>query len=163
MIVGLVVIGLLMLTITTYTVDGESMSPTFSVNDWVLVSMVPTSISSPARGDMLVFYSPINANEKLLKRIIGLPHETIVLQDGQLYIDGERLIEQYTTIGCADVDCDNRIWQLAENEYFLMGDNRDISIDSRSFGAISREHIVGKVIYTLPTFPSDKKHKNGLQ
>lgn len=158
---GLLVVALFSLNITTYTVTGASMLPTLAVKDWVLVSALRTRFNALARGDMLVFQSPINPNEKMLKRVIGLPYETVVFQNGELYIDGEQLIEPYMTIACTDINCDNRIWQLAENEYFLMGDNRELSIDSRSFGAISRENIVGKVIFPLSTFSSDNRDKNG--
>lgn len=135
----------LLFSITTFVVSGASMQPLLASGDVLIVNKVILKLTNPERGDLLVFKSPINPQQQLVKRVIGLPSETVVMTDGLIFIDGLSLDETYNTIHCNPASCPNGIWQLDDNEYFLMGDNRNISADSRGFGAVTRDFLVGKV------------------
>lgn len=140
-----------------YVVHGNSMQPTLAATDSVMVSRNVTDIQ---RGDVLIFQSPYNTHEKLIKRVIALPHDTLLIRDNTVYVNGTRLDEPYTNeTTCQTAICETRLWQLGADEYFMMGDNRQSSHDSRHFGAISGELILGKA--TLRYYPLTKiKHLN---
>ena len=85
----------------------------------------------------------------LIKRVVGIPGEVVELRDQQVYIDGEQLDEPYTLEPCriSNRRCSDDLWELGEDEYFVMGDNRNNSKDSRVFNAVPLEKIVGQVIF----------------
>lgn len=130
-------------------VDGESMLPTLQHQDQLLVDKISYRFNDPERFDIIVFPYPGNTELRYIKRIIGLPGETVQIgQDGTIYINGEALTESYGSeiirqdmIGLAAEPI-----TLGEDEYFVMGDNRNYSRDSRmaDVGNIHREDIIGK-------------------
>ena len=131
------------------SVHGNSMYPTLKDGDQLIVEKVTKHFSSPKRFDIIVFPFQYQSNTYYIKRIIGLPGETVqIMEDGSIYINGEKLEESYgrevikpETIGRA---ADPIV--LEEDEYFVMGDNRNNSSDSRTdmVGNIKREDIIGK-------------------
>lgn len=130
-------------------VEGRSMQPTFETGDRLIVSRVNYMLSQPQRGDIVVFNS-INPNEPqlmLIKRVIGLPNEIIEFSGGVLYINGNEMTEPYIAEACRAFSCGDAAWQLHEDEYFVMGDNRNNSQDSRRFGAITIHDIVGEALF----------------
>lgn len=149
----LVVLGLTWLLITYVIqrteVDGSSMEPTLSSGDNLFVDKISYRFHDPERFDIIVFPFRYKQNTYYIKRIIGMPGETVQIDtDGSIYIDGEKLYESYgkevirpEMIGRAV----NPI-VLGENEYFVMGDNRNNSSDSRTeaVGNISRSDIIGR-------------------
>ncbi len=153
---GLYLLGVLALTwfIITFigirtVVDGSSMEPTLSNNDNLIVDKLSYRFSDPQRFDIIVFPFHYEKNTHYIKRIIGLPGETVQIDDeGNIYINGEILQESYgreiirtDTIGLARDPI-----VLGEDEYFVLGDNRNNSSDSRTtmVGNIPRKEIVGK-------------------
>lgn len=124
-----------------YVVDGASMQPNFHTSERLIVDRVSLLFGAPARGDVVVLDSP-RADELLLKRVIGLPGETVTLQDGRVYIDGELLEEDYVAEFCTYSSC-NGVWRLGPDQYFVLGDNRTHSLDSHSFGPVARDAIIG--------------------
>jgi signal peptidase I len=127
-------------------VEGISMHPTFETGDRLVVSRLGYMLGAPQRGDIVVFNS-INPNEPttmLIKRLVGLPGDTIEWRDNQLFINGSLVNEPYIPETCR---CRDEIVTLAPNEYFVMGDNRQHSNDSRAFGAIMIGDIVGQAIF----------------
>ncbi len=139
------------LAIPRSLVDGHSMDPTFRGADRLVVSRLHYLLGEPQRGDIVVFNS-VNERESaqgvmLIKRVVGLPGETLEFRDQQVYIDGELLDEPYIKEPCQMSRCRDAIWELAENEFFVMGDNRNNSNDSRRFDAVPIQHIVGQVIF----------------
>ena len=135
------------------TVSGTSMEPTLHNGDFLLVSKIPTYFKNYKRGDILIIDSP-DLNEFYVKRLIGLPGETIEIQDGKVFIDGKWMKEFYTdqeTVSYA-----NAKWTLGNNEYFVLGDNRGTgaSNDSRLFGPVLAEHI--KAVSRLRIWPITK-------
>jgi len=129
-------------------VDGKSMQPTFEDADRLVVSRVHYLIGSPERGDIIVFNSveAYDAELMLIKRVIGLPGEHIEIRDHQVYVNGVLLDEPYIKEPCTAL-CSNNEWVLGKDEYFVMGDNRNNSRDSRRFGPVPITHIVGRVVF----------------
>ncbi|MGD0806542.1 MAG: signal peptidase I [Anaerolineales bacterium] len=149
-----VLAGLFYLVISLATarvvVDGPSMRPTLISGEWIVVNRLTYKLGSPQRGDVIVFLPPTNAQtDDLIKRVIGLPGETVEIRDGSVWINGKVLEESYATGTTAP---DNR-WQLGAGQLFVMGDNRQLSLDSRSFGPIPLREVVGRawIIYWPPS------------
>ena len=139
------------LAIPRSLVDGHSMEPTFYGQDRLVVSRVHYLLAEPQRTDIVVFNSLVPSEAEngvmLIKRVIGLPGETVELRDQQVYIDGDALAEPYIVEPCRISRCSDRAWELGEGEYFVMGDNRNNSRDSRRFNAVPLYKIVGQVVF----------------
>ena len=137
------------LAIPRSLVDGHSMEPTFYGDDRLVVSRVHYLLGAPNRGDILVFNSLVPSEAErgimLIKRVVGLPGETVELRDARIHINGEPLSELYIKEPC-ERRCLDKTWVLTEDEYFMMGDNRNNSRDSRVFGAVPLSKIVGQVV-----------------
>ena len=111
---------------------GDSMSPKLSNGDVVLVNRFAYNVTSPKRGDIIVFKPKGNENSHYyIKRIIGLPGETVEIIEGSVYINGEKLKEDYTATEINDVGIVSEKISLGGDEYFVLGDDRDKSEDSR--------------------------------
>lgn len=126
-----------------YRVQGQSMAPTLRQGDYVLVRACEQIGRAPRRGDIVVVAL---GEGRHVKRIVGLPDERVVFTEGALLIDGQRLTEPYLRglppyLGLTDTDI-----SLAPDEYFVMGDNRLRSTDSRHGGPVARSSIVGRAI-----------------
>ncbi|MBZ0295466.1 MAG: signal peptidase I, partial [Anaerolineae bacterium] len=126
-----------------FYVDGPSMEPTFFTGQRVIVSRVNFLLAEPERGEIVVFESPDRPGVEppLIKRLIGMPGETVEILDRQVYINGQLLNEPYINEPCTAGSCPDDQWVLGANQYFVMGDNRNRSRDSRRFGPITREHL----------------------
>ncbi len=153
-------IGLRMFVIQTFYIPSGSMLPTLQIGDRIIVDKVSYHLHSIQRGDIVVFKRPPLEPQDftdLVKRVVGLPGETISTSGGQVYIDGRLLSEpwlpkgpqSYTTAIPGDphpqFDMPGPV-KIPPGEYFVMGDNRTDSQDSRWFGPIPRSLIVGKVV-----------------
>ena len=111
---------------------GDSMSPKLNNGDVVLVNRFAYNVTSPKRGDIIVFKPKGNENSHYyIKRIIGLPGETVEIIEGSVYINGEKLKEDYTATEINDVGIVSEKITLGGDEYFVLGDDRDKSEDSR--------------------------------
>lgn len=133
-------------------VIGNSMEPELYSGQQILIDRMSLNISSPKRGDVLAFQP--NGNEKshyYVKRVVGLPGETVQIKDGYIYVDGNILIEDgyYDKIDDPGI-LENEI-TLKEDEYILLGDNRNFSEDSRSgnIGIVKSSYFIGKVWFKL--------------
>lgn len=163
--VGLVIAIFVLLNLVTvrFVVEGTSMLPTFETGQYLVVSRVHYLIGTPQRGDVLVFHLPINPERDFIKRVIAIPGDTIEFRDTQVYINGVQLYEPYIEQACDRSVCGDGIWQIGLDEYFVMGDNRNLSSDSRFFGAINSDHIVGKAILRYYPFSElDSLHQIGI-
>ncbi|NJL95672.1 MAG: signal peptidase I, partial [Anaerolineae bacterium] len=143
----LLIIGiytLVNLATARFVVEGESMVPTFQGEEFVIVSRLDYIAGSPQRGDIVVFHYPRDADRDFIKRLIGLPGEFIQMRDGRVYVNGVLIEEPYIRAYCTSSLCRDKAWLLGEDEYFVLGDNRNESQDSTRFGAIQREHLVGR-------------------
>ena len=131
---------------------GDSMSPVLRNGDVVLVNRIVYNATTPKRGDVIVFKPKGNENDHYyIKRIVGLPGETIEIIENRVYIDGERLEEDYETTNIDDVGVVDKKLKLAGDEYFVLGDNREQSEDSRDadVGHVKREYIYGKAWFVI--------------
>lgn len=132
-----------------FYVDGPSMEPTFFTGQRIIVSRVSYLLGEPERGDIIVFESPDDpgVDPPLIKRLIGVPGDTVEVRDTLVYVNGKQLQEPYfVNTPCTASNCPNNTWQLGTDQYFVMGDNRNRSRDSRRFGPITREHIIGEAL-----------------
>ncbi len=132
-----------------FYVVGPSMEPNFYDNDYLIIDEISYRFNKPERGEVVIFHSPANPKNYLIKRTIGLPNERILIKSGKVYIyndqsplgveldEGGYLAPGITTAGQIDV-------KLAGNEYYVLGDNRNISLDSRVFGPIKKSLITGR-------------------
>lgn len=128
-------------------VEGSSMEPTLSDNDNLIVDKISYRFRDPRRFDIIVFPFPHEKNVYFIKRIIGMPGETVrIEEDGDILINGEVLEEDYGKEVILSAGLAGETITLGEDEYFVLGDNRNNSSDSRdpSVGNISREQIVGR-------------------
>jgi len=140
-------------------VTGVSMKPSLSDADIIIVDKISYKFTDPKRYEKVVFPYKYNNNTKYVKRIIGLPGETILIKDGIIYIDGKELTESY---GIYENHKDEHKYanygpiKLSSDEYFVMGDNRDNSDDSRSddVGKVKRETILGRAVFRIWPFNS---------
>lgn len=131
---------------------GDSMSPILFNGDVVLVNRFVYNTSSPKRGDVIVFKPKGNENSHYyIKRIVGLPGETVEIIEGTIYIDGEKLDEDYQTTEISDVGIVSGKMELAGDEYFVLGDDRERSEDSRmaDVGNVKRSYIYGKAWFVV--------------
>ncbi len=130
-------------------VESISMQPTLYAGNFVLVNKLAFNFVEPERGDVIVFkYPPDPTQVPYIKRIIGLPGDTIHIEGGKVFINGQELIEPYL------VEPTNRggDWVVPENNLFVMGDNRNSSSDSRTWGTVPMENIIGRaeIVYWPP-------------
>lgn len=126
-----------------FVVDGNSMLPNFETDQFIIVSRLSYILGDPQRGDVVVFHYPEQPDRDFIKRLIGLPGETVTIQDGLVYINGHRLDEPYIENFCRGKSCDGE-WTVGEHEYFVLGDNRGASKDSQDFGPVDRKYLVGR-------------------
>lgn len=124
-----------------YVVEGVSMQPNLETGQYFIVSRMAYWFNEPQRGDVIVFDYPNNPENDYVKRIIGLPGETVTINaNGHVFVDGTRLDEPYLT---SDHSAQGE-WTVPEGSYFVMGDNRAQSSDSRAWGTLERSFIIGK-------------------
>ena len=140
----------LRLAIPGSVVQGRSMQPSFVDGERILISRVGYLFGDPERGDIVVFNSPdpLSDNEPpLIKRIIAIPGDMVEIIDTQVYLNGEALDEPYVEGPCRPTKCRDGVWELGPESYFVMGDNRNNSRDSRVFDAVPRDHIIGEAMF----------------
>ena len=134
-----------------FIVSGSSMSPTFENGQYLVVDELSYKLNDPERGDVAIFKYPKDTKKFFIKRVIGLPNETINIKGSDVTIINEKnpdgfIIDQPYVINTANNDL---TFELKDEEYFVMGDNRSASSDSRSWGAVSRKLMVGKAFLRL--------------
>ncbi len=147
-------------------VKGHSMEPTFHDNEYIFTDKLSYRLGTPQRGDVVVFQSPKNADIDFIKRIIGLPGERVRIAEGKVYINDELLNESdylaptvYT--GPESYLAENRDMVVPDGKYFVMGDNRSGSSDSRDFGPVLPSEFIGKVFFRYYPFDRFGKFDSG--
>lgn len=156
LIVAALIAFLIMQFVKPTIVKESSMQPTLFENNYIFLSKQSYNIGTPQRGDIIVFHTNLTTQkgeEKLLiKRIIGLPGDEISVMDGEVFINGEKQIEEYILDGFTSGFLDNFI--VPEGQVFVMGDNRAVSLDSRAkeIGTIAIDEIIGKAFFRLYPF-----------
>jgi signal peptidase I len=136
------VFALLQLTVQSYTVVMSSMEPNIHDGECIMVNKVTYRSSGPQRGDVIVFDPPFQSEYPFIKRVIGLPGDIVEIGDGKVSINGTALDEgEYIN---DEPNYPMAAMQVPQNEYFVLGDNRNNSNDSHSGWTVPRDHIVGK-------------------
>jgi len=129
-----------------FIVKGQSMEPNFENSNYLIVDELSYRFRDPQRGEVVVFRYPKNISQRFIKRIIGLPGEKIEIEAGVVMMNGKILDEsKYLPSGVQTTG--NTQISLDENEYFVLGDNRISSFDSRQWGVLPRKNIVGRVYF----------------
>jgi len=153
----LVVLVIRSFIIQPFFVVGASMEPNFESGDYLIVDELSYFLRPPKRGEVIVFHPPSKAEDYYIKRIVGLPGETVMVKNGQVHLRNSAesewvlLEEKYQVNGYTDGDLNQN---LAPNEYFVLGDHRSASADSRYFGAVPKKSIIGRAL--LRGFPFNK-------
>ncbi|MGD0205684.1 MAG: signal peptidase I [Dehalococcoidia bacterium] len=155
-------------TVQNFKVEGSSMIPSLDNGQYIIVNKLAYAqfdlgifdflpffdagdnsthhvFGSPKRGDVVVFQSPSYADRDFIKRIIGVPGDKVQIRDGVVYINDEPLDEPYTE---GTTNCPCGPWYIEEGQYFVLGDHRSNSSDSRQFGPIPEEKIIGKTWFS---------------
>lgn len=139
-------------------IKGASMEPSFFNGNYIFTSKITYKMRKPVRGDVVVFHSPKNKDIEYIKRIIGLPGDTVTIEGSEVYVNGllleERYISAKTTLIPGGFAQEGVPIEVPAGQLFVMGDNRPRSSDSREFGTIKQETVVGQVFYRY--FPIDK-------
>lgn len=146
-LIVVVVIPIRVFVVSPFVVDGASMHPTFENLDYLIVDELIYSIKAPARGEVVVFRYPGNPSIFYIKRIVGLPGETVSINRGVISVTtvaGENLSLSEPYIVNEDATYTKSV-PLSPGEYFVMGDNRPNSSDSRIWGPLPRKNIIGRV------------------
>lgn len=134
--------------IQPFYVKGASMEPNFFDHEYLIIDELSYRFRMPERGEVVVFRYPRDPKQFFIKRVIGLPGETVEIKDGEIIIynvdhpNGRILDEEYIV---HEITTGRKKATLASEEYYVLGDNRDESLDSRSIGPIKKEEIIGKV------------------
>lgn len=138
--------------IKPFYVKGASMEPTFFDHEYLVIDEISYRFKEPVRGDIVVFRYPRDPKQYFIKRIVGLPGETIQITGNGVFVNGDRVEEAYLAEG--EQTRGEIVVTLQPDEYFVLGDNRSFSLDSRSFGPLPRQYIVGKT--WIRGWPFDK-------
>ena len=154
LIIAFILAQLIMVSVAqAFQVEQYSMEPTLLPHDRVLVDKFLYRLRQPRRGDVIVLKYPLNPQRNYIKRIVALPGDTLQVKDGKLFINATQVREPYVN-GVPQGDFGPMT--VPEDSVFVMGDNRNNSEDSRSFGALKKEQIVGQAI--LIYWPPPRMH-----
>jgi signal peptidase I len=139
--------------IQPFYVKGASMEPNFHDHEYLIIDEISYRINTPERGQVIVFRYPLNPQEYFIKRVIALPGEEVLIKDGQViifnteYPQGFTLDEAYLPSDLTTNNNNEEKTLVGPDQYFVLGDNRNASKDSRSFGPINKSFITGKVLF----------------
>lgn len=135
-------------------VKGSSMEPTLKTYDRLFVNKIGLVLDDLKYGDIVTFHNPNDNKEHYIKRIIAVEGDVVEIIDSKVYVNGEKLKENYTKSKGDTEIANGSYWEIGNNEVFVLGDNRHISYDSRFFGPIDIDSIIGIAKYRI--YPFDK-------
>ncbi len=148
----LIVVPIRMFVAQPFIVSGASMAETFHTGEYLIVDQVTYYLHAPTRGDVVIFRYPRDPSKFFIKRIIGVPGDTVIIEDSTVTIKNAAFPEGFTLDEpyIKSMKAGNPLEEtLGEREYFVMGDNRDESSDSRVWGVLQEERIVGRALVRL--------------
>lgn len=146
-VIFLIAFGIRYFLMQPFIVDGNSMEPNFHDKEYLIVDKVSYRFKKPERGAVVVFRYPKNPSSSYIKRVVGLPGETIEIKDNQIRVNDVLLDEAYVSFQTETLiknETGELKLELGDNQYFVMGDNRQHSSDSREWGVLPKENIIGK-------------------
>lgn len=158
-VAALIVLPIRYFIFQPFLVKGQSMEPNFENGDYLIIDEISYRLRAPQRGEVIVFRYPDNPSQRFIKRIVGLPGETIEIEEGKIIVkNGEDVmvlneseyLSSLETIG-------DLVIELSPDEYFVLGDNRFYSFDSRKFGPLPEDEIIGRVFIRAWPFASFNK------
>ena len=145
----LIVIPIRYFVFQPFLVKGVSMEPNFQDGDYLIIDEFSYRFRTPSRGEVVIFHYPEDPSQRFIKRIIGLPQETVEIKNGKITITDKFgnsvLLNEKKYIPNYSQEEEVRVF-LRKDEYFVMGDNRNHSFDSRRWGALGEEGIIGRVV-----------------
>ncbi len=151
----LIVVPIRYFVFQPFFVRGQSMEPNFYQGDYLIVDELSYQLRAPERGEVIVFKYPQDPSQRYIKRIIGLPGETVKVQGGQVFVykDGEaQSLDELTYLSQSVSTAGDMEMTLDKNEYFVLGDNRPVSSDSRRWGLVPEKDIIGRVFLRVWPF-----------
>lgn len=129
-------------------VDGSSMLPTLTNGERVIVNKLAYRLGEPKRGDIIVFFFPVDPSQEFIKRVIGLPGDQVSIHKGVILINGLRLEEPYLS----DNIWYEGDWTVSGDQLFVLGDNRNNSLDSHNWGTVPLDYVIGKALFVYWPF-----------
>ncbi len=139
-------------------IRGSSMLPTFNDKEYILTDKITYKLRHPQRGEVVILQSPANADIDFIKRVVGLPGDSVSISSGKVYLNGKQLSEPYisvyTPVFPGGFLKEGDQISIPQGSYFVLGDNRPGSSDSREYGPIPFEHIIGRVVFRY--FPIER-------
>ncbi len=152
-IAALIVIPLRVYVFQPFLVKGDSMVPNFHNGDYLIIDELSYRFREPVRGDVIVLKFPYDPSQRFIKRIVGLPGEAIEIKDGKVVVyhsDSKEafVLDESEYLGVLQTPGSVKV-QLKESEYFVLGDNREFSSDSRSWGPLDKPYIVGRMLWRV--------------
>lgn len=167
----LIVVPIRYFVVQPFFVRGASMEPSFDEGHYLIIDEISYRFSDPQRGDVIVFRYPHDPSQYYIKRIVGLPDETIEISGGRVIIYNNKypsglLLDEEGYLAGGQKTVGNMKVALSHDEYFVMGDNRDASSDSRRWGALDKDNFIGRVwlrvwpfgemtVFAAPAYPVD--------
>jgi len=151
----LIVVPIRYFVFQPFFVRGQSMEPNFHQGDYLIIDELSYQFKAPQRGEVIVFKYPNDPSQRYIKRIVGLPGEIVKIQDGQVFIeqDGEmQLLDELAYLSQFVSTPGDMQVTLDKTEYFVLGDNRSVSADSRRWGSLPEEDIIGRVFIRVWPF-----------
>lgn len=151
---ALLVTAVIIFFIRPTVVYGPSMEPSYYDREYLLISKAYVYAKGLDYGDVVVFKTHLKLDsggeKNLIKRVIGVPGDRVEIKEGQVYVNGQVVLENYTD-GSATQTFGQTVWLIGEGEYFVLGDNRDDSKDSRfeDVGLIKKTSVMGKVVFRI--------------
>ena len=142
----LIAIVLIVFIYQPVKVEGTSMMPALRDQERIFINKFIYRFEPIERGDVIVFWYPLDRSKSFIKRVVALPGEMIEIRAGNVYVNGRELPDQYVPAGYLD-GSNYAARRIPPGEYFVMGDHRDSSNDSRVFGSVPRQYIYGKAVF----------------
>lgn len=151
-IAALIVIPIRYFVFQPFIVKGQSMTPNFAEGDYLIIDEISYQFRGPQRGEVIVFKYPGDLSQKFIKRVVALPGEVVEIKEDRVRIyngDRTQVLDESEYLPASVQTIGDTSFELGEEEYFVLGDNRGFSYDSRRFGVVPRDNIIGRFFFRI--------------